>query len=292
MNKKSINEEIAKMRKIMGLNEMYDDQEDLNDPAYDPWIKGGKYPVAENPGAQPQAAAYNPKTPSGINLEEYFDEVDATTPYGEGNGVITPEFVAEKQLNTDKEHSDFERQNLAQNFLNMLDSNVHELDMFKNIMYERGLYNKLLKFKSGKLSDPGSVESLFGEIRGLVEMLELPENPTVKVEMMQILDKLSQPVEAMEPVAEIADEAKPTCACEEMDEYGASDNYNQPDYKYYVINKITNKIITGFEIKDDAISHVKELASGGDDPKNYVVSSLKYAKMRGLDPNNNESWGQ
>lgn len=291
MSKKSINEEIAKMRKIMGLNEMYDDQEDLNDPTYDPWIKGGKYPVAENPGVQPQAASYNPKTSGGINLDEYFDEVDTTTPYGQENGVITPKFVAEKQLSTDSEHNDFEKQMLAQHFLDMLDSNVHELDMFKNIIYEKGLYNKLLKFKSGKLTDQSASESLFSELRSLIDILEVPENPTVKVEMLQILDKLSQPVTAMEPVAEIADEAEPRCACEEMDEMN-SEKYNQPDYKYYVINKTLNKILTGFEYKEDGIDHVKELANGGHDPKIYVVSSLKYTKMRGLDPENNESWGQ
>lgn len=295
MNKKTINEEVARMRKIMGLNEMYDDQEDLNDPAYDPWIKGGKYPVAETEHTN----AYKEiKRPTDINLDEYFDEVDATTPYGAENGVDpntvpdsggTNVFMAEKHLTTNDEHDQFEKQMMVQNFLNMLDSNVHELDMLKNIMYERGLYNSLLKYKSGKLKDSGE---LFSEIRNLVEMLELPEQPNVKVEMLQLLDKISQPEMATEPVAEIAAEAQPSCPCEEMDEYAESEKFNQPDYKYYVINKTLNKILTGFEFKEDAVSHVKELASGGDDPKNYVVSAYKYAKMRGLDPENNESWGE
>jgi len=62
---------------------------------------------------------------------------------------------------------------------------------------------------------------------------------------------------------------------------------NQKDYKYWVVAK--GKIISGWEYEDDAKDHVIEI-------KNEVDISAKVyqrvgLKKLGLDPDNNDSWG-
>ena len=60
---------------------------------------------------------------------------------------------------------------------------------------------------------------------------------------------------------------------------------NKKDYKFYLLNKKTNKIDTGWEYKEDAIDAKKDRDS--DDYKVYTKSHLIHLE---LDPDDNKSW--
>lgn len=65
---------------------------------------------------------------------------------------------------------------------------------------------------------------------------------------------------------------------------------NQPDYKFYVYSFVQNKILTGWETKNDAIDGAAELNPDlgrlGVYSKPYITNKLM------LDPDNNKNWGK
>lgn len=61
---------------------------------------------------------------------------------------------------------------------------------------------------------------------------------------------------------------------------------DQKDYKYYVLCKKSNKILSGWEYREDARDFVEE--TGRKDLKIYTRS---YLKRLGIDPKDNSNWG-
>lgn len=59
--------------------------------------------------------------------------------------------------------------------------------------------------------------------------------------------------------------------------------YNNPDYKYYIVSK-DDKILTGWEYKEDARENLKET------PSSFNAKVLS-KKSLGFDPNDNSNWG-
>lgn len=75
---------------------------------------------------------------------------------------------------------------------------------------------------------------------------------------------------------------------EETPIISSEEKLNQPDYKYYVLND-KNKILTGWEYKEDARDFKKEQQEYG---KLLVISSKRDLKQQGIDPDDNNNWGE
>ena len=74
----------------------------------------------------------------------------------------------------------------------------------------------------------------------------------------------------------------------EIEDSKIEEKINQSDYKYYVVNPKTNKILTGWEYKEDADDNAKEQMDYG--KKDIAVFSKKTVKNLGIDVDNNNSW--
>ncbi len=66
--------------------------------------------------------------------------------------------------------------------------------------------------------------------------------------------------------------------------------HNQPDYGFYVLNKATKKIESGWPFAEDAKDRVREIKEESPG-SNVGVYTLGYLKRRDIDPNDNSHWG-
>jgi len=273
------NKKIFKKDLYKFLNENYETTpEELEDPV----VSKVSYPVFED---------------ELKSLNEYFDELNSATPYGEDNGVITPEFVKEtparkldnndiyhktlssaiqkaedyaakrgytinpeemftqfgtggvsydttkrasltlykdgvpqkkmlhmqvyrmpsgnyelndyineKHLETPEEHNEYEEQVKLQTLANMLTSDNPEIKQLLQILYTNGLFNKLLKLKSGKRME--SKDQVLNDIKVYVEKLDDYDESGEKAKMLELINSLmpEMPMEEM------------SCGCDEMNE--------------------------------------------------------------------------
>jgi hypothetical protein len=113
------------------------------------------------------------------------------------------EKMDEKHLDTPEEHDMFDQQVKIQNFLNILTSNKPELKQLLQILYENGLYFKLLKLRSGK--EFQSKDQIVSDVKSYIEKLDDFDNEEEKSKMLQIINSLSTT-----PVYE------ESCGCDEM----------------------------------------------------------------------------
>ncbi len=63
---------------------------------------------------------------------------------------------------------------------------------------------------------------------------------------------------------------------------------NQPDYKYYILNFKTKKIITGWEYIEDAKDALQEIIEYGGNE--FLIKSKKVLLSEGVDPDDNSNW--
>jgi len=122
-------------------------------------------------------------------------------------------YINEKQLDTDSEHNEYENQMKLQKFFSFLEEKDSEIQLFKRILYETGLYLKLIKLKSGK--QLSNKDEILGDVRDLLTKLEMPTNEQLKNQMLELVNSLiTQSVSEEVP----SGSTSPTCACDEMNE--------------------------------------------------------------------------
>lgn len=63
--------------------------------------------------------------------------------------------------------------------------------------------------------------------------------------------------------------------------------YNQPTYKYYVVNRINRKIESGWDFREDAVDRQKELRTAHGI---FRVFAKRTVLMFGIDPNDDNNW--
>ena len=117
-------------------------------------------------------------------------------------------YINERHLTIPEDHNQFELQMNMQKLFEFLDSKNKEVQLLKKVLYENGLYMKLIKLKSGKMLE--NRNEILGDIKELLIKLEMPLNEHIKAEMIHLIDNLMIP-------AEVSEES-PRCACEEMNE--------------------------------------------------------------------------
>lgn len=69
------------------------------------------------------------------------------------------------------------------------------------------------------------------------------------------------------------------------------ESINDPDYKFYVVDKDQNKIISGWEYKDDAVDVKKDALEVNRSRKLGIYSLQGVKSILKLDPNQDSSWG-
>jgi hypothetical protein len=122
-------------------------------------------------------------------------------------------YINEKHLETDSEHNEYDTQMKLQKFFNFLEQKDGEIQLFKKILYETGLYLKLIKLKSGKQLT--NKDEILGDVSELLTKLEMPTNEELKHEMLELVNGLTtQSVSEEVP----SGSSTPTCACDEMNE--------------------------------------------------------------------------
>lgn len=74
--------------------------------------------------------------------------------------------------------------------------------------------------------------------------------------------------------------------------FEAKRKINQKNYEFYIVYIETNKIVEGFEYKEDASERTKEYIEESDkDLKGKLkIYSKKTLISKGIDPNDNENW--
>lgn len=122
---------------------------------------------------------------------KYYDKLDKV------------EKMNEKHLDTPEEHDMFDQQVKIQNLLNILTSNKPELKQLLQILYENGLYFKLLKLRSGK--DFDSKDQIISDVKSYIEKLDDFDTRDDKSKMLQIINTISSV-----PMSE------DSCGCDEM----------------------------------------------------------------------------
>lgn len=74
---------------------------------------------------------------------------------------------------------------------------------------------------------------------------------------------------------------------------------NNQNYSHFAVNKVTNKIVNGWDYWDYDPSELREfkndyftvdLVDNDLDPKQYRILTDKYLRRQGIDPNDNANW--
>lgn len=113
------------------------------------------------------------------------------------------ETMDEKHIDSTEEHDMFDQQFKIQQLLNILTTDKPDLKQLLQILYENGLYFKLLKLRSGK--DFQSRDQVISDVKSYVEKLDDYESESEKMKMLNIISSFSP-----EPVSEVS------CGCDEM----------------------------------------------------------------------------
>jgi hypothetical protein len=86
---------------------------------------------------------------------------------------------------------------------------------------------------------------------------------------------------------------------EDQGEYGVEPFKNNQNYSHFAVNKVTNKIVNGWDYADYDPSELRQFKSDyftrdlidyDLDPKQYKIVTGKYLLRQGIDPNDNNNW--
>jgi hypothetical protein len=69
----------------------------------------------------------------------------------------------------------------------------------------------------------------------------------------------------------------------------AYSKYDRKAYKFFVLDLVSNRIVSGWEYNEDARDFVKEQET---QTENFKVYTRAYLVRLGLDPAKNASWGK